>query len=98
MIYLFGKQEEVRENIAKGMAILGPSLTLDTMVETLAIGVGTLSGVYRLEKISGFACLSVLVNYIVFMTFFPACLSFALEVQLTFLKFLLFINFLKILF
>jgi hydroxymethylglutaryl-CoA reductase (NADPH) len=62
------------------MAILGPSLTLDTMVETLAIGVGAVSGVSRLEEISCFACMSVLVNYVVFMTFFPACLSLALEV------------------
>lgn len=37
-------QEEVRDNIGKGMAIIGPALTLDTMVETLVIGVGTLSG------------------------------------------------------
>lgn len=63
------------------MAILGPSLTLDTLVETLAIGVGTLSGVKRLEEISCFACMSVLVNYAVFMSFFPACLSLALEVR-----------------
>lgn len=75
-------QEEVRENIARGMSILGPSLTLDTMVETLAIGVGTISGVKRMEELSYVACLSVAVNYVIFMTFFPACLSLALEVIL----------------
>lgn len=37
-------QTEVRNNIARGMAILGPTITLDTIVETLVIGVGTLSG------------------------------------------------------
>ena len=62
------------------MAILGPSLTLDTLVETLAIGVGTVSGVSKIEEISCFACVSVLVNYVVFMILFPACLSLALEV------------------
>lgn len=39
-------QEEVRHNIARGLALLGPTITLDTIVETLVIGVGTLSGVY----------------------------------------------------
>jgi hydroxymethylglutaryl-CoA reductase (NADPH) len=63
------------------MAILGPTLTLDALVETLSIGVGTLSGVRRMEELSYFACMSVLVNYIIFMTFFPACLSLVLEVK-----------------
>ncbi|XP_059479749.1 3-hydroxy-3-methylglutaryl-coenzyme A reductase isoform X2 [Neocloeon triangulifer] len=72
-------QAEVRNNIARGMAIVGPTITLDTVVETLVIGVGTLSGVRRLEVLCGFAVLSVLVNYIVFMTFYPACLSLILE-------------------
>ncbi|XP_076369792.1 3-hydroxy-3-methylglutaryl-coenzyme A reductase-like isoform X4 [Tachypleus tridentatus] len=74
-------KEEVSENIAKGMAVLGPAITLDTLVETLLIRFGTLSGVRKLEEISCFAVLSVLVNYIVFMTFFPACLSLVLELN-----------------
>ncbi|RZC35616.1 3-hydroxy-3-methylglutaryl-coenzyme A reductase [Asbolus verrucosus] len=76
-------QEEVKSNIARGMAVLGPTITLDTIVETLVIGVGTLSGVHRLEMLSYFACLSVLVNYVVFMTFYPACLSLILELSRT---------------
>lgn len=40
----FCLQEEVRENISKGMAILGPTFTLDALVECLVIGVGTMSG------------------------------------------------------
>lgn len=74
-------QAEVRENIAQGMRLLGPTITLDTIVETLVIGVGTLSGVKRLEEMCCFACLSAVVNYIVFMTFFPACLSLVLELS-----------------
>lgn len=74
-------QQEVRHNIARGMALLGPTITLDTVVETLVIGVGTLSGVHRLEVLSCFGCLSALVNYIVFMTFYPACLSLILELS-----------------
>lgn len=41
-------QEEVKNNIARGMSLLGPTLTLDTVVETLVISVGTLSGLFLL--------------------------------------------------
>jgi hydroxymethylglutaryl-CoA reductase (NADPH) len=37
-------QDEVQANIASGMAVIGPAITLDAIVETLVIGVGTLSG------------------------------------------------------
>ncbi|XP_012268013.2 3-hydroxy-3-methylglutaryl-coenzyme A reductase [Athalia rosae] len=74
-------QEEVRANIARGMTLLGPSMTLDTLVETLLIGIGTLSGVRRLEILCCFGCLSVIVNYAIFMTFYPACLSLILELS-----------------
>ncbi|GJQ67405.1 Hmgcr [Trypoxylus dichotomus] len=74
-------QEEVEINIAKGMSVLGPTITLDTIVGTLFMGVGTLSGFQRLEMLSYFACLSAIVNYIVFMTCYPACLSLILELS-----------------
>ncbi|CAL7946381.1 unnamed protein product [Xylocopa violacea] len=74
-------QEEVRANIARGMSLLGPTITLDTLVETLLIGIGSLSGVRRLEILCSFACFGVVVNYIVFMTFYPACLSLILELS-----------------
>lgn len=74
-------RDEVRQNIARGMAHVGPSLTLDTIVETLVISVGTLSGIQRLETLCYFACLSVVVNYVVFMTFYPSCLSLILELS-----------------
>lgn len=91
--------------ISQGMAVLGPAITLDTLVETLVIGVGTLSGkllnrnlddvtselkfsillskigVRRLEVLCGYGCMSAVVNYIVFMTFYPACLALVLEVS-----------------
>ncbi|XP_017296233.1 3-hydroxy-3-methylglutaryl-CoA reductase a [Kryptolebias marmoratus] len=74
-------QDEVRENIASGMAVLGPAFTLDALVECLVIGVGTMSGVRQLEIMCGFGCMSVLANYFVFMTFFPACVSLVLELS-----------------
>ncbi|XP_060082779.1 3-hydroxy-3-methylglutaryl-coenzyme A reductase-like [Ylistrum balloti] len=73
-------QEEVQKNIATGMAELGPSITLDAIVEMLVIGVGTLSGVKQLEMMAYFGCLSVLANLLVFMTFYPACLALVLDV------------------
>lgn len=41
---LSGSNQEVKSNIARGMSLLGPAMTLDTIVETLVIGVGTMSG------------------------------------------------------
>lgn len=72
---------EVTKNISRGMELLGPAITLDTLVETLVIGVGTLSGVQRLEILCGFAVMSVIVNYVVFMTFYPACLSLIMDLS-----------------
>lgn len=76
-----GNRGEVREGIGRGVELLGPSFTLDTIVDTLLVGVGTLSGVPRLVSLSWFACLSVIVHYIVFMTLYPACLSLVSEVS-----------------
>lgn len=64
------------------MAMLGPTMTLDAVVEVLVIGVGTLSGVRQLETMCCFGCLSVIINYVAFMTFYPACLSLVLEVSI----------------
>ncbi|XP_040277362.1 3-hydroxy-3-methylglutaryl-coenzyme A reductase [Bufo bufo] len=74
-------QDEVRDNIARGMAILGPTFTLDALVECLVIGVGTMSGVRQLEIMCCFGCMSILANYFAFMTFFPACVSLVLELS-----------------
>lgn len=73
-------KHEVRENIAQGIAVLGPTMTLDTLVEVLLIGIGTISGVRQLEMMCCFGCMSIIANYLVFMTFFPASLALVLEV------------------
>ncbi|XP_067928194.1 3-hydroxy-3-methylglutaryl-coenzyme A reductase-like [Watersipora subatra] len=72
-------QEELKCNIAQGMSVLGPAMTLDVIVESLAIGVGTISGLRQLETMCCFGCLSVVANYVAFMTFYPACLALTLE-------------------
>lgn len=74
-------REDISENIAQGMVVLGPTLTLDTSLKLLSIGIGTISKVGRMEELIYFAFLSVIVNYIIFMIFLPACLSLALEVS-----------------
>lgn len=38
-------------------------------------------GVEELETICQFGCLSLITHYVIFMTFFPACLSLFLEVS-----------------
>lgn len=64
------------------MEMLGPTISLNTLVEALVIGVGTLSGVQRLEVLSGFAVISVIVNYVVFMTFYPACIALTMDLSM----------------
>lgn len=72
-------QDEVVDNVGHGMALIGPQLTLDAIVETLVIGVGMLSGVRTLETMCCFGCLSVIANYLSFLVFYPACLALVLE-------------------
>lgn len=38
-------------------------------------------GVQQLEMICAFGCMSIVANYLVFMTFFPAALALVLEVR-----------------
>ena len=37
---------EVRANISQSMAMMGPGVTLDTIMEVLFIGMGSFSGTY----------------------------------------------------
>lgn len=71
--------DAVPGRIAESICYLGPTVTLNTLVGTLVIGIGTLSGVTELETICQFGCLSLITHYMLFMTFFPACLSLFLE-------------------
>lgn len=73
-------QEEVQKNIAEGIAVIGPVITLDSICEALVIGVGTLSGVKQLDSMCCYGCLSVVAHYLSFMIFYPACLSLILEI------------------
>nr|CAB3253516.1 3-hydroxy-3-methylglutaryl-coenzyme A reductase-like [Phallusia mammillata] len=71
----------LQDYIAEGMGTLAPVLTLDTLVELLLlVNVGGYVQIRQLQQLSCFACLSVIINYIVFSTFVPACLSVLLSV------------------
>lgn len=63
------------KRVGRALALLGPTATLDTLLAVLLVGVGALSGVPRLEHMCTFACLALLMDYVVFVTFYPACLS-----------------------
>ncbi|XP_059062541.1 3-hydroxy-3-methylglutaryl-coenzyme A reductase [Achroia grisella] len=67
--------EDQGKRVGRALALLGPTATLDTLLAILLVGVGALSGVPRLEHMCTFACLALLVDYVVFVTFYPACLS-----------------------
>ncbi|XP_031558121.1 3-hydroxy-3-methylglutaryl-coenzyme A reductase-like [Actinia tenebrosa] len=71
--------EEATSKIAQGVATLSPSVTLNTLVGALVIGVGSLSGIQELETASYLGCLALVTHYIIFMTFLPASLSLFLE-------------------
>lgn len=61
--------------VGRALASLGPTATLDTLLAILLVGVGALSGVPRLEHMCTFACLALVVDYLVFIIFYPACLA-----------------------
>lgn len=67
--------EDQGKRVGRALSLLGPTATLDTLLAVLLVGVGALSGVPRLEHMCTFACLALLVDYLVFVTFYPACLS-----------------------
>lgn len=67
--------EDQEKRVGRALALLGPTATLDTFLAVLLVGVGALTGVPRLEHMCTFACLALLVDYLVFVTFYPACLS-----------------------
>ncbi|CAD5119125.1 DgyrCDS7767 [Dimorphilus gyrociliatus] len=72
-------QGEIKENISRGLAVIGPVVTLDAFVQVMLLGIGILSGVKQLEKICYFGCLAVIANYLAFMTFYPSALTLIME-------------------
>nr|XP_039254492.1 3-hydroxy-3-methylglutaryl-coenzyme A reductase 2-like [Styela clava] len=65
----------VQDRIAEAMQKIGPVVTFDTIIEILVIITSSTMKVRQLQDIFCFASLSVLLNYIIFTTFVPACLA-----------------------
>lgn len=71
---------DVQDRIAEAMQKIGPVVTFDTIIEILVIITSSTMKVRQLQDISCFASLSVLLNYIIFTTFVPACLTIFLMI------------------
>ncbi|XP_065177955.1 3-hydroxy-3-methylglutaryl-coenzyme A reductase-like [Sycon ciliatum] len=73
-------QDEIKERIGDGLAVVVPSLALDTLVEVLIIGVGTYAR-QPLQSVCLFGCASLVASFLLFITFFPAALALTMEVS-----------------
>ena len=71
-------QQEVLDNVAKGVSIIGPAMTLDTVAEVLVIGVGTLSG----SQSFYFSCYMILITRLQFIysMYSEACLDMCISI------------------
>ncbi|XP_046864929.1 3-hydroxy-3-methylglutaryl-coenzyme A reductase-like [Xenia sp. Carnegie-2017] len=73
--------EDVHLKISKGSGKIGPTLTLNTIVEALVILIGTYSGVKSIEILCILVVVAVIVNYLVSVSFVPAALSLYAELS-----------------
>ena len=63
------------------MFVLAPTFTLETIAKILLVSFGSLTGIPKVEVYAWFAVVLTFVNFIVYMTFFPAALSLILELM-----------------
>ena len=61
--------------------MLAPTFTLETISKILLVSFGSLTGIPKVEVYAWFAVVLTFVNFIVYMTFFPAALSLILELM-----------------
>lgn len=69
------------ENVANGMYVLAPTFALDTVAKILLVSLGSLTGIHQLEVYSWYAVVSVMVNFLIYLTFYPAVLALVLELM-----------------
>jgi len=74
-------QRRISENLAVGMAQLGPVMSFETLGKVLLVGLCGLTGYKRLELLAIYGLITIVVNFLLFMTFFPAGLSLVLELM-----------------
>ena len=74
--------ESLENFVSEGMGILMPIVTLDAIMQLLLlINIGGYFQIRQLQQLSCFACVAVIINYIVFSTFVPACLTLYLTIS-----------------
>eukprot|EP00095_Tigriopus_kingsejongensis_P004201 snap_masked-scaffold208_size258758-processed-gene-1.0 protein:Tk04201 transcript:snap_masked-scaffold208_size258758-processed-gene-1.0-mRNA-1 annotation:"3-hydroxy-3-methylglutaryl- reductase" len=71
----------ISENVANGMYVLAPTFALDCLAKIFLVGLGSLTRIPQLEAFSWYAVVSVMVNFLVYLTFYPAGLSLVLELM-----------------
>jgi len=76
-------QRRIPANVAVGMAQLGPAMTFETVGKILLVGLCGLTHYKRLEMLATFAITTVIVDFLIFMSFFPAGLSLVIELMFT---------------
>ena len=63
------------------MYVLAPTFTLETIAKVLLVSFGSFTGIPKVEVYAWFAVVLTFVNFIVYMTFYPAALSLILELM-----------------
>jgi len=76
-------QRRIPANVAVGMAQLGPAMTFETVGKILLVGLCGLTQYKRLEILALYATTTVIVDFLIFMSFFPAGLSLVIELMFT---------------
>eukprot|EP00092_Neocalanus_flemingeri_P084618 GFUD01106339.1.p1 GENE.GFUD01106339.1~~GFUD01106339.1.p1 ORF type:complete len:980 (+),score=297.62 GFUD01106339.1:77-3016(+) len=74
-------QRRIPANVAVGMAQLGPMMTFETVGKVLLVGLCGLTNYKRLELLATYAVITVVVDFLIFMSFFPAGLSLVIELM-----------------
>jgi len=75
--------KRIPANVAVGMAQLGPAMTFETVGKVLLVGLCGLTHYKRLELLATYAVITVVVDFLIFMSFFPAGLSLVIELMFT---------------
>jgi len=74
-------QRRIPDNLSVGMAQLGPVMTFETVGKVLLVGLCGLTNYTRLELLCNFALITVIVDYLTFMSFYPSGLSLVIELM-----------------
>ena len=73
----------ISENIANGMYVLAPTMSMDSLIKILLFSLGWQTGAIGLYTLAWYAVVSILVNCLVYLTFYPAGLSILLDLMCT---------------